>query len=700
MASLSEAEVLGALPDFKKLAASETPSSLLAKALRRSRREESRARNKIGASSKLRATGGESLKVGSGKYAGQKTTALASSRLYNWFSEQASALLLSKYAPPPSSSSSSSCHGNWGSTINIVTAYDRCDYITEHGVERKGGGGNDGGSLEIIFSFYAKLQKPGVQRMKKSLTYTEINDANSTLSYFESLCGMRDFDVVPNLVTREDFDCIWKWCKARRGRRSTPESVISELEFGDFLELLSCISLVAFSRPGMVDLVSCDSASHSLACAEKIVRFLRLDNFKHVQNVIRTRGKETSRRFNYRSVGEVDMDAPNRLKKERDVARAATLISHAKEKVYDDGSQDDRDSVIFKGFNDHDTVNSSRYRGDETKKVWETIRGKVVNPGRAGERKGKGGGSRVGFSVECEDDDDDFEDREDREEKENFTTQMSQDDLTFANSFATMKTTASTTSFWSGTDLLNKRTLGVDHAETLKMFNQAMCEILRPYKRKIRAKGKADWVTYKGPWIDFGSVSRGGGGGYKAIISITNTSTEPVLVTPSVYKFDKRGRLFDQGEHEEDEEDMKEDRFDTESGLISIQFKPAVVPPGLRTSVSVTVDPRATERGEVLGGINLCVGVVPREQGKAERKDVAKTQMRKKQSLQTSFNVKVPIYSRFVDERFSDRAGRYELKARIEDVRCFQRAGIKIKSKNKANGNKFEVDYITIADIT
>ncbi|GMH57730.1 hypothetical protein TL16_g02452 [Triparma laevis f. inornata] len=385
------------------------------------------------------------------------------------------------------------------------------------------------------------------------------------------------------------------------------------------------------------------------------------------------------------------------MKNERDMARAATLISHAKDKVYSDAAQDDRDSVVFKGFNDQDTINSSRYRGDETRKVWETLRGKVVNP-REGEGGGKNRGSRVGSSVEY-----DGENGEEYEEKENYTTQTGEDDLTFANSFGggtmnTMKTTASTTSFWSGTDLLNKRTIGVDHADTLKIFNQSMCDMLRPYKKKIRERGRADWVTYKGPWIDFGSISRAKGEGYKALISITNTSREPILVTPSSYKFDKRGTLVVQEVDWEHEDDVKEDGYDEEAGLIDVRFKPAVVPPGLRTLVNVVVDPGACSRDEVLGGINLCVGVVPREQGKAERKDVGKTQMRKKQSLQTSFNVKVPIYCGFVDERFGDRAGRYEHRERIEDVACFKRAGFKIKRKNGADGNVNEVDYLTIRD--
>ena len=108
--------------------------------------------------------------------------------------------------------------------------------------------------MELIFCFYAKLQKPGVQKMKKGLTYDEIRQANETLSYFECLCLMRDFDVVPNLVTKVDFNSVWKWCKARRGRRvAGHDSNINELDFEDFLEFLACVSLVAFSRPGMTE---------------------------------------------------------------------------------------------------------------------------------------------------------------------------------------------------------------------------------------------------------------------------------------------------------------------------------------------------------------------------------------------------------------------------------------------------------------
>jgi len=43
------------------------------------------------------------------------------------------------------------------------------------------------GSLDKIFKFYSKLQKPGVQKMKRALVFDEMREANTTLSYFELL---------------------------------------------------------------------------------------------------------------------------------------------------------------------------------------------------------------------------------------------------------------------------------------------------------------------------------------------------------------------------------------------------------------------------------------------------------------------------------------------------------------------------------
>lgn len=197
-------------------------SSLLAKALRRSRRDDRRNSGGIHTASKLKATGGASLKVGSAKYSGQNNKQ-GSRKLYPWFSSQASALHLSQFSAPPPSSSSESCKGDWGETINIVTAYDRCDYTTEKEASKK----DSGGTLSIIFNFYAKLQKPGVQRMKKSLTYTEIQDANSTLSYFETLCCLRDFD------TGEKRRCL----VMRKARELMQYIIIAEFFSADVIDL-------------------------------------------------------------------------------------------------------------------------------------------------------------------------------------------------------------------------------------------------------------------------------------------------------------------------------------------------------------------------------------------------------------------------------------------------------------------------------
>ena len=119
----------------------------------------------------------------------------------------------------------------WGEVISIQTSVDVKSYNpssiqslpSSSSSEKKNiqlSRSANNPSLQKIFFFYAKLSKASVQRSTSNLTFGEIQIANTTLSPFECLCFLIDFKIIPTLLTKREFLSIWKWCKARRGRRA------------------------------------------------------------------------------------------------------------------------------------------------------------------------------------------------------------------------------------------------------------------------------------------------------------------------------------------------------------------------------------------------------------------------------------------------------------------------------------------------
>ena len=167
--------------------------------------------------------------------------------------------------------------------------------------------------------------------------------------------------------------------------------------------------------------------------------------------------------------------------------------------------------------------------------------------------------------------------------------------------------------------------------------------------------------------------------------SVVNSGDSPILVTPEAYRFDKDGDICWGGDNVGGGSGSDSDE-DDEAEVIDVAFEPCVIPPGLRTIISVTLSPTFCKRDEFLGGINLEVSLVPREQGNVEyRHPKSGTEMRPKSSLRDNFFVRVPLYSAFVDDKFGDQAGSYECKEMLIDSRVFKRKGIRIKgAKEKA----------------
>ncbi len=634
-------EPLAPPPFVKKLldGSKEAQSATLSKKFSRS------CNRYVAAGPKLSSTGGLANKLQSAKHVEPPSVSrLGESPMYIWFQRQCDDLIAKRYQGKENDTTSASLSPEWGRKVSITTALNENDYMCKPSSSPGTSSSEGGGSLDLIFSFYAKLQKPGVQKMKRALTFKEIDQANTTLSFFEFLCALRDFDVVPNLVTKPDVLSIWKHCKAKRGRRATPETVISELQFEDFLEILVHISLVAFQRPGI-------SIASNEECVEGLVKFMRLNDHKHALHVIRTRGCETSSRFNYRSKGETDPLGGKRLRKERDMARAATLISHAMHaiKIDEVGEGSDVGEVSF----GRGTASSSKFIGDDTRFVWEKQRRSVISGSST-----IGGDRHVGLE-DCE--------------GTELETMLSQVRTTSADGAdvgmtkggsrrggaGTVKTLNTTTtlgtSFWGGESKVSARTLGVDHTQMFDNYDHRLTELLRCHKNRVGKEGRLSWKECNGPFLDFGIVSSyREDKTYRAIISLVNASKEPILITPETYRLDKNG-----------------ERGGFEPGTLDVVFVPSVVPPGLRTVLTAVVGTGLLGKDrsalEILGGINLVISTVPRQQGKKERENVHITTMRVSSELTKNVTVKIPLYMHIVKQKFADKIGDYTAKAQLKD---------------------------------
>jgi hypothetical protein len=179
-------------------------------------------------------------------------------------------------------------------------------------------------SLELIFNHYCLLQPPRQQRMQAKISFSEIATANATLSTLETLALCRDFDIVPNLITKAELAKVCKVCKVKRGHNQPIDNIdgddernLNELNFDDLLDFLVHVALLAFNKPAFrrtTNNISSNAASSNIPrkslespeeCCKRLALFLRLSEPRHARHVVLTRGKESATKF---SAGERQED--------------------------------------------------------------------------------------------------------------------------------------------------------------------------------------------------------------------------------------------------------------------------------------------------------------------------------------------------------------------------------------------------------
>jgi len=116
-----------------------------------------------------------------------------------------------------------------------------------------------------------------------------------------------------------------------------------------------------------------------------------------------------------------------------------------------------------------------------------------------------------------------------------------------------------------------------------------------------------------------------------------------------------------------------------------VAFTPAVVPPGLRTLILVTVAPGLFEDGvtEVLGGVDLVVSIVNKEQGKNERADVTRSAGGRTTALDANVVVKVPMYFKVCAGRTADCVGSYVVPRSLRADDEVRRKGVRVKKRSE-----------------
>lgn len=204
-------------------------------------------------------------------------------------------------------------------------------------------------SLVLIFSFYAKLQNPTTQMQKGGLTYDEIKLSNETLSFYEILLLLRDFDVLPKLITKDELLFLWKVGNIQR--ISAGLGSLRMLGFRDFVDILAKIAVFAYNKPGLRQMVLSLNGEMltPLEQIQSLAAYLHLEDYERVRKRVRTVGVETARLLHNRSEGEKNFRTIQYLKDDLRGARIADYLSREvtlknsdlKQEIEDDFDEND-----------------------------------------------------------------------------------------------------------------------------------------------------------------------------------------------------------------------------------------------------------------------------------------------------------------------------------------------------------------------
>ena len=155
-------------------------------------------------------------------------------------------------------------------------------------------------TLIQIFLFYCRIH----QRYTKEFVQIDLNHA--TWSFKDVVLFLREFEMIPKLLSVEDVKFVWEMKDEEKFIRSGSTSHMLSLDFDNFKDFLVRMALCAYHKPGVKKLILSINGfmTKSRHIVEAFCSLLHLHDNDWVQNFIRTEGKRTQGYYNYRSDGE------------------------------------------------------------------------------------------------------------------------------------------------------------------------------------------------------------------------------------------------------------------------------------------------------------------------------------------------------------------------------------------------------------
>ena len=172
-------------------------------------------------------------------------------------------------------------------------------------------------SLRSIYFFYAKLLVGGAS------TFDDVDISNITISFYELCSVLRDFQVIPVLISKEDVQFLWKVSSLESVKSG--ESSITELDFDQFRHFVGRCAILAYNRPGMRRLIlnTHGTMPSQTELVEMIARHMHLDDYALIKEKINTTGMSRVKSLNSRGRGEVNEELKKELREDLNARRLA-----------------------------------------------------------------------------------------------------------------------------------------------------------------------------------------------------------------------------------------------------------------------------------------------------------------------------------------------------------------------------------------
>lgn len=170
-----------------------------------------------------------------------------------------------------------------------------------------------------------------MQPLPNAKSFHEADVANDSMNLFELLVFLRDFKVIPRLITKKDVKEIWtmigkEWIQSGRG-------TLRQLDVESFKDAFVRLAIVAYSKHGISTLtkkVTGGNLMHS-EMVTALCNYLNLYDEVCVKDYIREVGRKTQGLLNFRSKDEDDHKRRSDFNQDRAIHRMQ-ITAHRRHK--------------------------------------------------------------------------------------------------------------------------------------------------------------------------------------------------------------------------------------------------------------------------------------------------------------------------------------------------------------------------------